>query len=32
MVFVDPILIQEVFINLISNAIEAMEKSRASQR
>jgi signal transduction histidine kinase len=24
-VFVDPILIQEVFINLISNAIEAME-------
>jgi PAS domain S-box-containing protein len=26
-VFVDPILIQEVFINLISNAIEAMETS-----
>lgn len=25
LVFVDPILIQEVFINLISNAIEAME-------
>jgi signal transduction histidine kinase len=27
LVFVDPVLIQEVFINLISNAIEAMENS-----
>jgi len=26
-IFVDPLLIQEVFINLISNAIEAMESS-----
>jgi PAS domain S-box-containing protein len=28
LVFVDPILIQEIFINLISNAIEAMDDKR----